>query len=83
MYKRQSLLPSFPGLSAGEQAFKAGVKETGCTVHYVDSGIDTGDIILQKKVEIHPADTLDTLMNKIHEVEHIAYPEALTIVFNS
>jgi len=78
-----SLLPSFPGLSAGEQAYKAGVKETGCTVHYVDSGIDTGDIILQKKVEIHPTDTLVTLMNKIHEVEHVAYPEALTIVFNS
>ena len=72
-----SLLPAFPGLDAGRQALDAGVKETGCTVHFVDAGIDTGQIIVQRKVPILPDDTVTTLMNRIHEQEHIAYPEAL------
>lgn len=72
-----SLLPAFPGLDAGKQALEAGVKETGCTVHYVDKGMDTGPIIVQRKVGILPDDTLETLMTRIHEQEHIAYPEAL------
>ena len=72
-----SLLPAFPGLEAGRQAFEAGVRETGCTVHYVDAGIDTGEIIVQKKVIIEPDDSLEQLMEKIHAAEHIAYPEAL------
>lgn len=72
-----SLLPSFPGLDGGKQALEYGVKYTGCTVHFVDAGVDTGAIINQKCVEIHPEDTLDDVMKKIHEQEHIAYPEAL------
>lgn len=72
-----SLLPAFPGLHAGRQALEAGVKETGCTVHLVDSGIDTGPILVQRKVPVLPDDTEETLMNRIHEQEHIAYPEAL------
>lgn len=72
-----SLLPSFPGLDGGKQAFEYGVKFTGCTVHFVDAGVDTGAIINQKCVAIEDADTLDSLMAKIHAQEHIAYPEAL------
>lgn len=72
-----SLLPNFPGLHAGKQALEAGATETGCTVHFVDEGIDTGPVIIQKRVEILPNDTEETLMNRIHEQEHIAYPEAL------
>ena len=72
-----SLLPSFPGLDAGKQAFDYGVKFTGCTVHFVDAGVDTGAIINQKCVTIEDTDTLDSLMKKIHDQEHIAYPEAL------
>jgi len=72
-----SLLPSFPGLDGGRQAFEYGVKFAGCTVHYVDAGVDTGAIINQKCVTIEDMDTLDTLMEKIHAQEHIAYPEAL------
>jgi phosphoribosylglycinamide formyltransferase-1 len=72
-----SLLPNFPGLHAGRQALDAGATETGCTVHFVDEGIDTGPIIIQKKVPVFPQDSEETLMNRIHEQEHIAYPEAL------
>jgi len=72
-----SLLPDFPGLAAGRQALEAGVEETGCTVHFVDEGIDTGSIIVQKKVAVFPDDTEETLMNRIHEQEHVAYPQAL------
>lgn len=72
-----SLLPSFPGLDGGRQAFDYGVKFTGCTVHFVDAGVDTGAVINQKCVCIEDGDTLDTLMEKIHVQEHIAYPEAL------
>ena len=72
-----SLLPKFPGLEAGRQALEAGVKESGCTVHFVDSGVDTGPIIVQRKVPVLPGDTVETLMNRIHAQEHIAYPEAL------
>lgn len=72
-----SLLPNFPGLAAGRQALEAGAKETGCTVHFVDEGIDTGPVIIQKKVPVLLGDTEEALMNRIHEQEHIAYPEAL------
>lgn len=72
-----SLLPSFPGLDSGKQAFDYGVKFTGCTVHFVDAGVDTGAIINQKCVAIEDDDTLDSLMEKIHAQEHVAYPEAL------
>ncbi len=72
-----SLLPSFPGLDGGKQAFDYGVKYTGCTVHFVDSGVDTGAIINQKIISIDDNDTLETMMEKLHTQEHIAYPEAL------
>ena len=72
-----SLLPNFPGLAAGKQALEAGASETGCTVHFVDAGIDTGAVIIQKVVSVLENDTEETLMNRIHEQEHLAYPEAL------
>ena len=77
-----SLLPNFPGLDAGKKAFDAGVKETGCTVHYVDEGIDTGRIILQEKVTINKTDTLEVLMKKIHHAEHIALPKAINVIID-
>ncbi len=72
-----SLLPSFPGLDGGKQAFDYGVKFTGCTVHFVDAGVDTGAIINQKIISIDDGDTLDSMMEKLHAQEHIAYTEAL------
>ncbi|HSR88333.1 MAG TPA: phosphoribosylglycinamide formyltransferase, partial [Pontiella sp.] len=72
-----SLLPSFPGLEGGRQAFEYGVKFTGCTVHFVDAGVDTGAIINQRIIAIENDDTLQTMMEKLHAQEHIAYPEAL------
>jgi phosphoribosylglycinamide formyltransferase-1 len=72
-----SLLPSFPGLDSGRQAFEYGVKFTGCTVHFVDAGVDTGAIINQKVIEIRDDDTLESMMERLHAQEHIAYPEAL------
>ena len=75
-----SLLPSFPGLDGGKQAFEYGVKFTGCTVHFVDAGVDTGAIINQKIIAIEDDDTLETMMEKLHAQEHIAYPEALQCV---
>jgi len=72
-----SLLPSFPGLDGGKQAFNYGVKFTGCTVHFVDAGVDTGAIINQKCIAIEDSDTLESMMKKLHAQEHIAYPEAL------
>ena len=78
-----SLLPNFPGLEAGRQALEAGVKETGCTVHFVDGGIDTGPIIVQRKVPVLSNDTVQMLMTRIHAQEHIAYPEALQKIATS
>jgi phosphoribosylglycinamide formyltransferase-1 len=78
-----SLLPNFPGLDAGKQALESGAKETGCTVHFVDGGIDTGPIIVQRKVPVLPRDTVETLMTRIHEQEHLAYPEALQKIAKS
>jgi phosphoribosylglycinamide formyltransferase-1 len=72
-----SLLPSFPGLDGGKQAFNYGVKYTGCTVHFVDAGVDSGAIINQKMITIEDSDTLESMMEKLHAQEHIAYPEAL------
>jgi len=70
-----SLLPKFPGKDAIGQAYSAGVKTTGVTVHYVDAGIDTGPIITQKEVPVLPEDTEDTLKQRIQRVEHSLYPE--------
>lgn len=75
-----SLLPDFKGANAVLDAFNAGVKETGCTVHYVIPEIDSGEIITQRKVLINEGDDLTSLKNKIHREEHLAYVEALKVV---
>jgi len=72
-----SLLPSFPGLAAWQQALNYGVKFTGCTVHLVEKGVDTGPIILQAAVPVLADDTAETLLNRIHQEEHRIYPEAI------
>ena len=72
-----SLLPAFPGLGAVERALEAGVTESGCTVHFVDAGVDTGPIIVQRRVPVHADDTADTLAARILAEEHRAYPEAV------
>lgn len=72
-----ALLPAFPGLEAWKQALDYGVKITGCTVHFVDAGMDTGPIILQRAVPVYDDDTPQTLHARIQEQEHIVYPMAL------
>jgi len=72
-----SLLPAFPGLDAQRQAIEHGVQTSGCTVHYVDEGLDSGAVILQKPVEVRSDDTVETLSARILEQEHIAYVEAV------
>jgi phosphoribosylglycinamide formyltransferase-1 len=72
-----SLLPKFPGLHAWTQALEAGAPESGCTVHYVDSGMDTGPIIAQAAVPVLPDDTPETLHARIQIQEHRIYPEAI------
>jgi phosphoribosylglycinamide formyltransferase-1 len=74
-----SLLPKFPGLDAQKQAFEAGEKVTGCTVHFVDEHLDNGPVILQRQVEVRDDDTVDTLSARILEQEHAAYIEAVKI----
>jgi phosphoribosylglycinamide formyltransferase-1 len=75
-----SLLPSFPGLDAQQQALAYGVKVTGCTVHFVDEELDHGAIIVQKIVSVLDTDDEHTLATRILEQEHIAYSEAIKIV---
>ncbi len=75
-----SLLPSFPGLEAQEQAFAYGVKVTGCTVHFVDEELDHGAIIVQKAIPLLDTDNERTLAARILEQEHVAYSEAIGIV---
>lgn len=75
-----SLLPAFPGIEAWKQAVDAGVSETGCTVHYVDDGMDTGPVILQEKIPVLPGDTDKTLHARIQVVEHRLYPEAIRLI---
>ena len=75
-----SLLPAFKGLRAWEQALKAGVAETGCTVHFVNQDVDAGEIIAQQRVEIMPGDTPETLHARIQVAEHELYPSALAKV---
>lgn len=72
-----ALLPAFPGLQAWKQAVDAGVPESGCTVHFVDEGMDTGPVILQAKVPVYPHDTPETLHQRIQVEEHRIYPEAV------
>jgi len=75
-----SLLPAFPGLDAQRQAIEHGVKISGCTVHFVDEGLDSGKIILQKAVEVRDHDTTESLSARILEQEHQAYVEALKLL---
>ncbi len=77
-----ALLPAFPGAHAIKDAWNAKVKETGVTVHFVDSGVDTGPVILQRKVPVLSADTLEILETRIHQVEYEIYPEALKLVLS-
>jgi phosphoribosylglycinamide formyltransferase-1 len=72
-----SLLPAFPGREAWRQALDAGVPTTGCTVHWVDAGMDTGAIISQARVDVMPSDTTDSLRCRIQAAERSLYPEVL------
>ena len=74
-----SLLPSFPGLHPQQQALDYGVKVSGCTVHFVDKGMDTGPIILQVPVPVYSDDTEDSLSTRILTVEHQLYPAVLAM----
>ncbi len=72
-----SLLPKFPGLAAWEQALAAGESVTGCTVHYVDAGVDSGEILAQRSVPILPNDSAETLHARIQLAERALYPEVI------
>jgi phosphoribosylglycinamide formyltransferase-1 len=72
-----SLLPKFPGMEAWKQALAAGEKTTGCTVHYVEAGIDTGETIAQREVPISPGDTPATLHERIQLAEYALYPSVI------
>lgn len=75
-----ALLPAFPGLHVQQQAIDYGARFSGCTVHFVDGGIDTGPIIIQAVVPILPDDTADTLAARILEQEHKVYPRAIQLI---
>lgn len=72
-----ALLPAFPGAHAIQDALDAGVNKTGCTVHFIDEGVDTGPILAQKEVEITSEDTFETIKQKIQKAEQEIYPEVL------
>ena len=72
-----SLLPKFPGVESWKQALAAGETETGCTVHFIDAGMDTGEIIAQSRVPILPGDTPETLHARIQGAEHQLYPQVI------
>ena len=74
-----SLLPTFPGLHAQKQAIEYGVKVTGCTVHFVDEGVDTGPIIAQKAVPVYDSDTEHTLSSRILKQEHKLYTKSVKL----
>lgn len=74
-----ALLPSFPGLHGQKQANDYGVKISGCTVHFVDEGMDTGPIIIQAAVAVRDADTEETVSERILRLEHKIFPEAIKI----
>lgn len=75
-----SLLPSFPGLEAWKQALDHGVKVTGCTVHFVDAGVDAGPIIGQQTVPVLDDDTPETLHQRLHAAEHQLYPNCVAAI---
>src|SRR5690625_4153295 len=72
-----SLLPAFPGLDAVGQALEAGVKVSGVTIHYIDAGMDTGEIIAQKAVKVTPGMTKEDLQTTIQQIEHTLYPKTI------
>ncbi len=78
-----SLLPAFPGVDAWRQVLLAGVKVTGCTVHWVDEGMDTGSVIAQQQVPVLDSDTPETLLARIQEAEHLLYPRVLESIRSS
>jgi phosphoribosylglycinamide formyltransferase-1 len=78
-----ALLPSFKGLNAQRQAIEYGVRYSGCTVHFVDQGVDTGPIIIQKVVPVNQDDTEESLSSRILVEEHKAYPEAVRLFAES
>jgi phosphoribosylglycinamide formyltransferase-1 len=75
-----ALLPAFPGLRAVEQALDYGVKVFGVTVHFVDEGVDTGPVILQRAIEIPDASSPDEVLEQLHEIEHELLPEAVRLI---
>ena len=75
-----SLLPSFPGLAAWQQALAHGVRVTGCTVHFVDAGVDSGPIIGQQTVPVLDDDTAETLHQRIQAAEHALYPKCVAAI---
>jgi phosphoribosylglycinamide formyltransferase-1 len=77
-----SLLPAFPGLNAQAQALDYGVKMAGCTVHFVNEGVDTGPILVQNAVPVREGDTAASLSARILAEEHVAYVKALNLVFS-
>lgn len=77
-----SLLPAFPGLHAQRQALAAGAHESGCTVHFVDAGVDTGAAIVQRRVPVLQGDTEESLTVRILAEEHRSYPEAVRLVLS-
>jgi len=77
-----SLLPAFPGLDAQHQALEHGVKFSGCTVHFVDEGVDSGPILRQAIVPVLDEDTTESLAGRILKEEHRVYPEAIALVLS-
>ena len=77
-----ALLPSFPGLGVQKKALEYGVKYSGCTVHFVDEGCDTGPIVLQAVVPVYDNETEETLSQRILKEEHRIYPEAIDLIIN-
>ena len=74
-----ALLPAFPGLDSQKQALEYGAKFSGCTVHFVDAGMDTGPIIIQSAVKVKEDDTEESLAKRILKEEHRIYPEAVSL----
>jgi len=74
-----ALLPAFPGLDSQKQALEYGAKYSGCTVHFVDAGMDTGPVIIQATVKVKENDTVESLSKKILKEEHRIYPEAVNL----
>ena len=78
-----SLLPKYKGLNTHARAIKNNEKYSGCTVHFVNSKLDSGKIILQKKIKINKNDTPNTLAKKILKIEHVIYPRAIMTLFSN